>query len=368
MTDTFDGVEEYRRLFREGHDKTEDKRKMRELMAKYGETELDIENHATPVDYMNFLMAGGRDVLEMVQRENAQNQQPDYNPYSTNSNSEEIIEEEEEEEIEEDKINMDVFHSNITSTNKNPTSQNAERMVKNDTLHIRQTMGDQLSSANQYPKNTYQLGTLSAEHESRGNPAAIGDDNAGGYSYGKYQIASGVGTMNKYINYLQKITEYKHFAQKLNNAGGGKGAKAGTELFKNTWITLSKNPAFNQSQKQFIIETHLTPLLNSVKEKNILDINSRHPVIKDVLYSISVQHQGAAIIVNRAMNSLKQKYKTHIDDAELIKELYNQRTLYVKSLPESQKKGDGKITKREKENILKKRYPAEMLKALNFLK
>lgn len=70
MTDTFDGVEEYRRLFREGHDKTEDKRKMRELMAKYGETELDIENHATPVDYMNFLMAGGRDVLKMVQKEN----------------------------------------------------------------------------------------------------------------------------------------------------------------------------------------------------------------------------------------------------------------------------------------------------------
>ncbi len=91
MTDTYDGVKDYEQLFRNAQNRTEQKRKMKQLMAKYGETEFDIEKNSTPKEYMEFVLAGGRDVLEMVRDENAAIQ-ADYNPYSHN---EDVVEEEE---------------------------------------------------------------------------------------------------------------------------------------------------------------------------------------------------------------------------------------------------------------------------------
>ncbi len=70
MTDTYDGVKDYEQLFRNAQNRTEQKRKMKQLMAKYGETEFDIEKNSTPTEYMEFVLAGGRDVLKMVQKEN----------------------------------------------------------------------------------------------------------------------------------------------------------------------------------------------------------------------------------------------------------------------------------------------------------
>ena len=94
-------------------------------------------------------------------------------------------------------------------------------------------------------------------------------------------------------------------------------------------------------------------------------------MIKDVLYSLSVQHSGAKKIIDRATSSIKNKYGNqapYVDDSILIKEIYEQRSKYVKSLPESEYRGDGKITKNEKDNILKNRYPEELKDALNYLK
>ena len=70
MTDAYDGVKDYEQLFRNAQNRTEQKRKMKQLMAKYGETEFDIEKNSTPTEYMEFVLAGGRDVLKMVQKEN----------------------------------------------------------------------------------------------------------------------------------------------------------------------------------------------------------------------------------------------------------------------------------------------------------
>ena len=119
----------------------------------------------------------------------------------------------------------------------------------------------------------YKLGTLSSKHESLRNPAAIGHDNAGGYSYGSYQIATKTGTMKSYIDYLKQNTKYLNYYNMLINAGGNDAALIKTEEFEQTWKYLSKNADFNQSQKQFLIETHLNRLLNSVKEKNLLNLD-----------------------------------------------------------------------------------------------
>ena len=120
-------------------------------------------------------------------------------------------------------------------------------------------------------KDNYKLGTLSSIYEAKGNPAIIGEDNAGGPSYGRYQIATKTGTMAKYINFLSKSSKYSKYSKLLNEAGGEEGALQRTNDFENMWIKLSKNEEFNQSQHDFIIDTHLKPLITAVKEKHILN-------------------------------------------------------------------------------------------------
>ena len=212
----------------------------------------------------------------------------------------------------------------------------------------------------------YKLGTLSGLSESGNDPAAIGKDNAGGPSYEAYQIATYTGTMNKYLNFIKNNPQYKKFYDALERAGGNKAATLKDPIFINEWKALSQNDNFNQSQYNFIINTHLQPLLNSVQNKELLDIENRHPVVKDALHSMSVQHRKAAQIVNNTLQEL-QKKNTKIDDATLLRALYKKRADYVNSLPASQYPGDGRITQNEKDNIINIRYPNELDEALKYL-
>ena len=222
------------------------------------------------------------------------------------------------------------------------------------------------SGSNVVNPRDYKLGTLSGLSESGHDPAAIGKDNAGGPSYGAYQIATYTGTMNKYLNFIKNNPQYKKFYDALEKAGGNKAATLKDPNFVNEWKALSQNDNFNNSQYNFIINTHLQPLLNSVQNKELLNIDSRHPVVKDALYSMSVQHRKAAQIVNNTLEEL-QKKNIKIDDATLLKALYKKRADYVNSLPVSQHPGDGKITQNEKDNIVNKRYPNELDEALKYL-
>ena len=213
---------------------------------------------------------------------------------------------------------------------------------------------------------SYKLGTLSGFSESGHDPAAIGKDNAGGPSYGAYQIATYTGTMNKYLNFIKNNPQYKEFYDALEKSGGNKAATSLDPNFVKVWKELSKNDNFNNSQYNFIVNTHLQPLFNSVRNKEFLDIDNRHPVVKDALYSMSVQHRKAAQIVNNTLQEL-QNNNIKIDDATLLKALYKKRADYVNSLSVSQHPGDGKITQNEKDNIVNKRYPNELDEALKYL-
>ena len=153
----------------------------------------------------------------------------------------------------------------------------------------------------------YKLGTLSGLSESGNDPAAIGKDNAGGPSYGAYQIATYTGTMNKYLNFIRNNPQYRKFYDALERAGGNKATTLKDPLFINEWKALSQNDNFNQSQYNFIINTHLQPLLNSIQNKELLDIENRHPVVKDALHSMSVQHGKAAQIVNNTFKNYKKR-------------------------------------------------------------
>lgn len=169
------------------------------------------------------------------------------------------------------------------------------------------------------------IGILSAAYESRGAIDAIGYDGRGGTSYGTYQIASGVGTMSRFLNYLE--AKAPDLASRLStsgpaNTGGREGAMA------NEWKNIaSQHPKrFEALQHEFIGDTHYQPALKSVTLSTGEDLSKRSQAVREVLWSTAVQHgpNGAADIFTSAVEKLQAKGQEKSDKA-LIEEVYAQR-------------------------------------------
>jgi len=173
------------------------------------------------------------------------------------------------------------------------------------------------------PFNTSCIDIVSAEFESRGDPAAIGYDGPGGWSYGAYQIATNTGTMDAFIRWLK--IRYPDTAKELESVGGAKAAREGDSQFKQKWIELAKKDnTFRKQQHEFIAETHTKPVNSMIKSKYGIDPTTRSKTLQSVIYSTSVQHgpNGAKKIVERA---LEGKNPSVMSDEEIIKAIYAER-------------------------------------------
>lgn len=195
------------------------------------------------------------------------------------------------------------------------------------------------NKSNNIDYSKYKLGTLSSEFESSGNPAAIGFDSTGGHSYGKYQIETRRGTMKDYLLFMKNNPKYVGYVNTLDSVGGYSGALNKSKDFERKWLELAQDENFNQSQKDFIVEQKLNPLLYKVKELKGLNPDSRHPVVKDVLYSIAVQHGeggGKNLLFSALGNDVE-----NLSDEELIGKLYDERSkvdkYFQKSSPDIRK-------------------------------
>jgi len=169
------------------------------------------------------------------------------------------------------------------------------------------------------------LGALSANYESRGSIDAIGYDGRGGTSYGLYQIASGVGTMSRFIDYLEQ--KAPDLAVRLASAGpansGGRGGAMAQE-----WKNISSEfpNRFEALQHEFIASTHYQPALKSITMNTGEDMSKRSQAVREVLWSTAVQHgpNGASDIFTQAVEKLQSSGKSK-SDKDLIEEIYNQR-------------------------------------------
>lgn len=200
-------------------------------------------------------------------------------------------------------------------------------------------------------------GTVNAYKDANGNYVLNIPDDKGGFSYGVWQIASKTGSMDAFMNLLKK--DYPDYYNVLTAAGGVEGAKAGTNEFIDAWQDLArKNPVgFRQAQYEFIYDTHYLKRINFVyKNYSMLDIDNRNPIIKDVIWSMSVQHVGTERIIT---NALKDQPLALLSDEMIIKMLYEERTNYVQNLKDMSDKGKAELTAR---------YIKEMKDALDALK
>ncbi len=146
------------------------------------------------------------------------------------------------------------------------------------------------------------IGKLSQQFESGSQGiSAIGYDRVGGTSYGKYQIASRVGSMDNFLNFLDKNAP--DLAEKLRAAGpSNTGSRNGT--MPNVWRQIaSEEPSrFEALQEKFIYDSHYKPAVNALRQRSSLDGDSFSPAMQEVLFSTAVQHgpTGAARIFSNA--------------------------------------------------------------------
>lgn len=175
-------------------------------------------------------------------------------------------------------------------------------------------------------QNETGMGRLSARFESGGDGiAAIGYDRTGGTSYGKYQIASRVGSMKSFLSFLDG--EAPDIAQRLRKAGpANTGSRRGG--MPDAWraIAAEQPERFEELQEAFIRESHYRPALEAIVQRTGLEEDSLSPAMREVIWSTAVQHgpAGAARIFDRA-DDLSGKPEDAAYERKLISNVYKIR-------------------------------------------
>ena len=169
-----------------------------------------------------------------------------------------------------------------------------------------------------------QLGVLSARWESNGNPAAIGNDKHGGFSYGMYQISTRMRTMDYFLQFLKE--QSNEIYDILIKAGGSWAAGQGDSAFQQAWKELAKNRVdiFTQSQHKFIATTHFYPLYNKLLDTCLKNMNIGH-ALKNVIWSVAVQH-GAVGGLALIKKSLIGYDISNMNQKEVIARIYEERS------------------------------------------
>ncbi len=153
------------------------------------------------------------------------------------------------------------------------------------------------------------LGSLAALFESgEKGVAAIGFDRTGGTSYGKFQISSRAGTMNRFLNFLSERDPA--LADRLRRSGpANTGSTQGRMPAEWAKIATEMPERFEGLQTEFIKKDHYQPAREKILERTGVDIETAKPALREALFSTAVQHgaSGAARIFNQAIDKFLGK-------------------------------------------------------------
>lgn len=169
------------------------------------------------------------------------------------------------------------------------------------------------------------LGSISEKYESGGrgvSTVSSGKGDAGGVSYGKYQLASKTGTMDSFLNSKEGAAYKDRFA----------GLKAGSSEFSQVYSQIAKSEGdkFSNAQHDYIQRTHYEPVAAFAEKSGI---NVKNPAIREALWSMSVQHSytgNKKIITNMIQSGVDLK-----DDKAVINGLYGARSNYASQFANS---------------------------------
>jgi ribosomal protein L22 len=204
------------------------------------------------------------------------------------------------------------------------------------------------------------LGSLSERFESGGRGAGTvsgGVGDPGGVSYGVYQLSSRTGTAARFL-----AAEGAEWAAEFG------GAAPGSAAFSRTWRAIAEREPddFSRTQHAFIERTHYRPAVDSVRSETGVDLDARDRAVREVVWSVAVQHGRAARILIDAVKSVQVNAHRNDqvgNDRALIEAIYTRRCDYVLKVAERA----GPAAARTLRSIVRNRYPAEREAALAML-
>jgi hypothetical protein len=161
------------------------------------------------------------------------------------------------------------------------------------------------------------LGTLSAKYESgnrKSGTVSSGKGDPGGVSYGSYQLASKVGTAQRFAD--QYYPEWFH------------GTKPGSDEFSALWKKLAaeREPELAAYEHLFIADTHYQPFADRLRNELHFDVDAHSNALRDVAWSTAVQHGAGNKIFHRALQTaIDENRLDQLSDAEIIALVYAER-------------------------------------------
>jgi hypothetical protein len=179
----------------------------------------------------------------------------------------------------------------------------------------------------------HRLGSLSERFESGGRgPGTVsgGVGDPGGVSYGTVQLSSRTGTAARFM------------------------------------VAEREGEVFGAAQHAFIERTHYRPAVAAVLKETRLDLDSRHPAVRDAAWSVAVQHGRAARILSGAVlraDEMASRDSPREYDRALIEVIYTERTEYVLRVAQRSNEAAARMLR----SITRNRYPAELQAALKML-
>lgn len=171
------------------------------------------------------------------------------------------------------------------------------------------------------PAGPRTLGKLSERFETGGKGPGVvstGSGDAGGRSYGSYQMTSkpGGGRARQFVS--QPDFRFRdRFA----------GLTPGTDAFTSAWKALARDRPddFHAEQHEFIKRTHFDPLVRTLRADAGLDVLTRPHALQDVIWSTAVQHGPGSGIPRRALATLNVRPGDAGFDKQLIHAIYAER-------------------------------------------
>jgi len=201
-----------------------------------------------------------------------------------------------------------------------PANDNSKTVVGNDNTALI-SKAKTAVAAPSTPSSPDSLGSLSAKFESSAKgSSAVGYDKVGGTSYGKYQIASAVGTFSAFIKFLKSQPGNGPIvAQRLESAGrANTGSKSGT--VPDEWKKIVSEGLMSDYEHAFIKKTIYDKALDKIKGK-AREYVDKFKAVQQVLWSTAVG-SGAGGAAN-IFNSVGEKAQ---NVSEFIKAVYEKRS------------------------------------------
>ena len=193
------------------------------------------------------------------------------------------------------------------------------------------------------------LGSLSQKYESgAAGSMAVGRDRSGGTSYGKYQIASKVGSMDAFLKLLQKNDPEAH--ARLMAAGP---QDAGTEgKFAQEWKKLAGEGKIQKSEREFAVDKIFQPAMKGIIDQDLSKMIGGNKGLQEMMFSMAIQHGGAG-----APAILNKVFKKGMTPQQLTEASYAERGAdggqrYFGKSSEGERAGVVSRFGREKQDVL----------------